>query len=156
MVENQEYHKPRGGFADDIQTVFLTCFRSEFTLAATVLRYSAIGMHRAETLTEADFLLTVTAGTVLLCDVMFLDGFYQDAIRMSTNIHPFVTSLIVADDIDQPLIADAYRRGALGVLWKPMDFVKAIDLIRTADQATRDRAFYGAVSRHAGVGAGVR
>ncbi|MBZ5623174.1 MAG: hypothetical protein LAQ69_31310 [Acidobacteriia bacterium] len=122
-----------------IECVYLTCFRSEFSVLAIILHYSAIRMHRAETLEEADFLLTVTGGTVLLSDVMFLDGSWQDALPMVGKLHPFVASLIVADRADGLSAGDAYARGACGALLKPVDSSRAIQMIRTLHEAARDR-----------------
>jgi len=126
--------------ANRIECVYLTCFRSEFSVLATVLQYSAIRVYRAETLDEADFLLTVTGSTVLLCDVTFLDGSWRDALLMSAGAHPLVASMIVADPCDWPSLADAYDRGACWALPKPIDFIEAIHLIRTLYEAVRDRA----------------
>ena len=132
--------KPAFPSGDTIQCVFLTCFRSEFSVLAIVLQYSRIRLHRADTLEEADFLLSATAGTVLVSDILFLDGSWRDALSMAGEVHPSVASLIAADPVDSPFLADAYSRGACGALWKPVGFSEAIHLIRSADQASRDRA----------------
>ena len=131
---------PVSSAGDAIECVFLTCFRAEFSVLAIVLRYSGIRMLRAETLDEADFLLTATAATVLMSDVQFLDGSWRDALRMAVEVHPCVATLIAADPVDSPFLFDACSRGACGTLWKPADFGAAVGLIRTADQASRDRA----------------
>jgi hypothetical protein len=52
-----------------------------------------------------------------------------------------VGSLTVAEPADWPLLEDLYSFRGCGVLWKPVDFVEARNLIRTADQAARDRAY---------------
>jgi len=67
--------KPRAEHGDErrgdnrIECVFLTCLQSDFSFLSTVLYYSGIRMHRADTLEEADFLLTVTSSTVFLSDI---------------------------------------------------------------------------------------
>jgi DNA-binding NtrC family response regulator len=122
-----------------IDCVYLTCFRSEFSVLAIILHYSSIRMHRAETLDEADFLLTVTGGTVLLSDVTFLDGSWHYALHMARQMHPLVASLVVADPVDWPSLTDVYDLGACGALWKPVDSTRAIHLIRTLHDAVRDR-----------------
>jgi len=126
--------------ANRIECVYLTCFRSEFSTLAIILQYSGIRMHRAETLEQADFLLTVTGSTVLLSDIAFLDGSWHDALLMAGEVHPLAASLIVADPADWPSLADAYDRGACGALLKPVDFTRTIHLIRTLHEAARDRA----------------
>ncbi len=123
-----------------IECVALTCFRSEFSTLAEVLVYSGIRLYRAETLEEADFYLTVTGATVFLTDVTFLDGTWRDALRMTAETHPQVAVLVAAEEVDCPGISDAYERGACGILWKPIDFIKAIEWIRAVNQAACDRA----------------
>jgi DNA-binding NarL/FixJ family response regulator len=143
MMEQVPYRtgrKPVLPNGDAIECVFLTCFRSEFSVLAIVLQYSRIRMRQAETLDEADFMLTATASTVLVSDTLFLDGSWRDALRMAVEIHPCVATLVAADPVDSPYLFDAYSRGACGALWKPADFGEAVRLIRSADQASRDRA----------------
>ena len=63
-----------------IDCVFLTCFASEFSFLALVLRYSQIRLHRAETLEEADFLLLAIGATAFLTDVTFQCGSHSSVI----------------------------------------------------------------------------
>jgi DNA-binding NarL/FixJ family response regulator len=126
--------------AEKIECVFLTCFEAEYARLATILQYSGIRCHRAETLREADFYLTVTGAAVLVTDVTFLDGTWRDALRMIAETHPVAPPLVTADEVDWPFLADVYELGAGGILWKPVDFTIAIELIQTVDQAARDRA----------------
>ena len=126
--------------SDRIECVFLTSFRSEFSFLATVLNYSGIKMRQAESVEEADFLLTVTGGTVFLSDATFAEGTWRDALEMAADVHPLVASSIVADPVDWQFVSDAFNCGACGVLWKPIDLNRVITAIRIADQAARDRA----------------
>jgi DNA-binding NtrC family response regulator len=126
---------------DAIEAVSLTCFRAEFSCLATVLQYSRIRLHRAETLEEADFLLTATGATVLLSDVLFLDGAWHEALRMAADTRPLTGCVVVTERADWPLAVDVYPFGGCGVLGKPVDPIEAIRLIRTVDQAARDRRF---------------
>jgi DNA-binding NtrC family response regulator len=126
--------------AERIECVFLTCFAAEFSTLATVLQFSGIRAHRAETLEEADFYLTVTGATVLMTDVLFLDGNWRDALGMVAATHPLAAALVAADEVDWPFLSDAYRLGACGVLWKPINYAGAIESIRRLNQAARDRA----------------
>lgn len=127
-----------------VECVFLTCFRPEFASLATVLQYSGLRLERAESLEEADFLLTVTGATVLISDVTFPDGTWRDALHMATEIHPLVAPAIAADPVDWPFLADAYDRGVCDVLWKPIHFLQAIDTIESLDQAARERWLWAA------------
>ncbi len=132
---------PPPSASDRIDCVYLTCFRSDFSFAATVLYYSRIRLHRAETLEEADFLLTVTAATVLLSDMAFLDGSWRDALQMSSEMHSHVATLVVAENVDQPYLPDSEvcASGACGILWKPLVNDRSINLIRAVDEAARNR-----------------
>jgi hypothetical protein len=125
-----------------IDCVFLTCFDSDFNFLANVFPCSEIRMHRAETLEQADFLLTVTGGTVLLTDVSFLDGFWDEAVDMLAQFHPLVAFLVIADGVDRQFVSEAPRRGACGVLWKPLDWSQVRRFIRLAHEATEERAIW--------------
>jgi DNA-binding NtrC family response regulator len=138
MVNQQQHRRGHGV----IECVFLTSFRSESSSVATVFQYSGVRLHRADSLEEAGFLLTVTGATVFLADVTFLDGNWCDALAMAAQLHPGVTTLIVADPVDSSFLRDACDRGALGVLWRPFDFTRAFEMIRTARQAAEDRAIW--------------
>ena len=135
-----------------IECVFLTCIRPDYSILASVVQYSGIRMHRAESLEGADFMLTVSGATAFLCDVTFPDGTWRDALAMVAEVHPLVPALLVAEPVDRPFLPDVYEHGACGVLWKPFDFTHAIQMIRTADQAARDRAIYRSRDRRAQVG----
>lgn len=119
--------------------MYLTCFHSEFSFVAMVLKYAGIRLHRADTLAEADFLLAVTGATAFLTDVAFLDGLWSDALRM-VSAYALVPPVVVADPADAPFLSDAYAHGACGVLWKPFDTTSLAQVIRTAHQAAQDRA----------------
>jgi hypothetical protein len=122
-----------------VEAVCLTCFDTEFAFLATVLQYSRIRLHRADTLEKADFILTVSGSTVLISDLVFLDGDWRDAFRMVADLHPLVGTIVAVDPLDWPLVSDLYQLGGCGVLWKPVDFIRAIDFIRTVGQAAWDR-----------------
>ena len=126
-----------------IDCVFLTCFRSDYSFLATVLRYSGVRLLRAESVEEADFLLTAAGATAILSDVTFSEGTWRDVLQMATELHPLVPLLIVAEPVDVPFLSDCYTRGACGVLWKPLDYLLVIQTVQTLDQAARDRAGTG-------------
>jgi DNA-binding NtrC family response regulator len=138
----QAQYRDQEPVTNRIECVFLTCFRSDFSFLATVLYYSSIRMHRADTLDEADFLLTVTSSTVFLSDTRFLDGSWRESLRMVSEVHPHVAALVVADAVERPFLSDAdvYALGACGILWKPLWMDRTIDLIRTANEAAQNRA----------------
>lgn len=122
-----------------IRCVFITCFNHDFEFYVTMLRYSDIRLHRAETIDQADFLLTATGGTVLLSDIMFLDGSWEDAFDMLTHVHPLVASIVIANEVDRRFVSEVPNRGACGILWKPFEISQLSRMIRAADEAARVR-----------------
>ena len=103
-----------------IDCVFLTCLDSDFAVFNGLLRASRIRMHRARTIDEADFLLTVAEATVLLSETVFLDGTWIDAASMLANVHPSVRLLVMMDTIEAACSAEALRRRAFTVVCKPI------------------------------------
>src|ERR1700678_3220098 len=114
-----------------IDCVVLSSFHSEFTFLRSVLGFSGIRTHHAESLGEADFLLTVTESTVLLVDVIFADGYWQSALRLLGERYPLVGMLVIAEPIDGPFLEELFNRGAFGGLWKPCQFQASRRLIRS-------------------------
>jgi hypothetical protein len=134
--------KPEQPAGDTIEAVWVTCFRSEFSALATVLQYSRIRLRRAETLEDADFMMTASGATVLLADPLFLDGGWPEALAMARESHPVAACLVVVEPDGWPRLAEVYTLGGCGILPKPVDPIEAIGVIRTADQAARDRRFF--------------
>jgi DNA-binding NtrC family response regulator len=122
-----------------IDCVVLTSFRSEFTFLRNVFEHTGIRMHHAESLDQADFLLTVTDSTVLLSDVIFADGSWQGALNVLGDNHRLVTMLVIADPVDKPFLRDLFNRGACGIVWKPFQFDEVRRLIRVVHEASKER-----------------
>jgi DNA-binding NtrC family response regulator len=121
----------------DIHCVFLTCLEYEFRVMAGLLFSAGIWMHRAETLDEADFLLTVTEATALLSDTIFLDGTWEDAASMVTNVHPSAAFVIMTTRADRSFWAAARSRGAYDLLERPYWFGEVRRAIQGADASAR-------------------
>jgi len=129
----------RGGAIDlRVDCVVLSSFSSEFTFLRNVYA-PAIRMHHAESVDQADFLLTVTESTVLLSDAAFAGGSWRDALGLLNAHHPVVAMLVIADAVDQPYLGDLFSRGACGVIWKPFEFETTRKLIRAAHEASGER-----------------
>jgi DNA-binding NtrC family response regulator len=122
-----------------IDCVVLTSFHSEFAFLQNVFGRTGIRMRHAESLDQADFLLTVTESTVLLSDVIFVDGFWQRALSVLGDNHPLVTVLVIADPVDRPFLKDLFNRGARGIVRKPFQFEEVRRLIRVAHEASKER-----------------
>ena len=101
-----------------IDCVILSSFGSEFTFLRNVFRLTGIHMHHAESLEEADFLLTATGSTVLLADVAFADGTWKNALDLLRERHPIVAMLVIAELIDKPFLEELFTLGGCGIVWK--------------------------------------
>ena len=115
-----------------IDCVFLTCFNSDFQVFAVLLAHSGVRMHCADTLEQADFLLSVTGAKVLLSDAVFLDGTWYEAARMLADVHSSVTLVVVLDEVEEALWRDALRRGGYDMAPKPLRLSKLHQAIRNA------------------------
>jgi DNA-binding NtrC family response regulator len=122
-----------------IDCVVLSSFEGECSFLRNVFRTAGIRVHHAESVIEADFLLTVTGSTVLLSDVIFEGGYWQGALGLLTKGHPLVTMLVIADPVDRPFLGDVFVRGACGVIWKPFEFESVTRQLLTAHEASKER-----------------
>ena len=122
-----------------INCVILSPFRSEFTFLRNIFRLAGLRFHHAESLDQADFLLTVTQSTVLISDMLFEDGSWHSALRMVRDHHPLVPMLVIADPVDGPFLKELFERGACGVIWKPFDFETVRRQIRALHEASKER-----------------
>ena len=118
-----------------IHCVFLTCFENDYRVVSTLLGYAGIRIHRAETLDQADFILTVTGATVLLTEPLFLDGAWEDALEMCAHVHPTVSLLVIANPADRDFVENAADRGASGIFWRPLPLVRLRKLVQSAHEA---------------------
>ena len=122
-----------------IYGVGLTCFEPDAGFWANLFPSVGIRMHQAQTLADADFLLTVTGATVLLMNVVFPDGCWYDAMTMLARFHPFAVPLLLADPVDSPFVSEAFQYGAFQVLWKPVALEELLRYIRLANEASEER-----------------
>ncbi len=104
-----------------------------------MLRYGGIRLYRATTVSEADFLLTVTAGTVLLSDGVFLDGCWADALNMCAGVHPEVAPVVLADLVDREFLSEAFDLGVCCILWRPVEFSQLARTLQAANEASHQR-----------------
>ncbi len=133
-----------------INCVVLSSFRSEFTFLRNVFRLAGLRLHHAESLDEADFLLTVTGSTVLLSDVTFEGGSWRSALNLLRNRHPLVPMLVVADPVDGPFLRDLFEHGACGVVWRPYDFEAIRKQVRALHEASKERRAWQEENPHRG------
>ncbi len=115
--------------------MFLTCFDFEFHVFASLLRGSGIRMHRADTAEQADFFLTVTGANVLLCDTIFMDGTWHSAADMVTALHPRISLIVVAGEMESEFHREALPAGVSDLVIKPL----WLDRLRRAIQTAHRR-----------------
>jgi DNA-binding NtrC family response regulator len=115
-----------------IQCVYLTPTEHEFRVAARLLSGSAISMHHAATLEQADFQLARTRAKVLLTELHFPEGVWEDALEMLSESFPQVALVLAASDADEHLWIRALERGAFDLVMKPF---RAEDLQRILENA---------------------
>jgi DNA-binding NtrC family response regulator len=120
-----------------IDCVFLTCLDDDFDLFGGLLRVSGIRLHRADTVEVADFLLTVTEATVLLSDMLFLDGAWDTAADMIGSFHPGVSLLIALDERTSELPSGALRRAVYELVSRPMRLTPLRQAIQAAHRASQ-------------------
>jgi DNA-binding NtrC family response regulator len=125
-----------------VDCVLLTCFEHSALFFASMLGQGGIRLHRACTVEMADFLLLATSGTVLVLDTTFLDGSWEDALAMTSRLHPLVGALICADPVDGEFVAGAEEHGAFGVIWLPLELERLRSSIWTAHTAALERRLW--------------
>jgi len=133
---------PLPPLADPLRTtacVLLTTFRHEFEFLAMILRHAGMHLYRADTLEQADFLITVTGARVMLCDTVCPDGTWKECVDMLAREHPGVSLVVLAEKVDAPFVADAIDAGACTVAWAPIGFDFRY-LIAAAREAAMERA----------------
>ena len=136
-----------------VNCVVLISLRSEFSFLRNIFGLAGLRMHHRKCLQEADFLLTVTYSTVLLSDVRFDGGSWQNAALLLKERHPLVPLLVIADRAEWRYLMDLYDRGACGVIWKPFDFQTTRKQIRTLHEAFKERlAWTSETAREAAIG----
>lgn len=125
-----------------IDCIFLTCLDDDFDLFKGLLRVSGIRMHRANTVEEADFLLTVTEATVLITDTLFLDGTWNIAAGMISSFHPSVSLLITAEECDRDSVAGRPAGAIHDLVARPMRLTQLRQAIQSAHRATEGRRLF--------------
>jgi len=127
------------GSISGVDCVVLSCFADDVRFLATLLGLSRIRLHRADTLDEADFLITATGATVLVTDSRFLDGSWQHAAEMLRQRHPLLPAIVLAEVIESGSLSRAGDLGVFDICWKPPQFAILRAAVQRAHEATLDR-----------------
>jgi DNA-binding NtrC family response regulator len=140
-MENHPYRTVDPG-SRRVDCVFLSCFDCDVGFFASMLGQWGIRLHGACTVEMADFLLLATHGTVLVLDATFLDGSWEDALAMIRQSHPLVPTLICAEPADRAFLAGARERGALAILYRPLELYPLQSSIRAAHEVALERRLW--------------
>jgi len=88
-------------------------------MASTLVESAQIRIHRSPTLNDAKARLHATKSRVLLTDVSFQRGGWEDALRMAAR-RPVRTALVLVSRLaDERLWIDALERGAYDLILQP-------------------------------------
>lgn len=104
-----------------IDCVFLTRSAREVDEASRLLARTSIHVHHAVTLEQARGTLIATGARVLMAEVAFLDGSWEDAEAMLVHFHPPVVLVVVATQVDERFWILVLERGAFDLIQRPFD-----------------------------------
>jgi len=117
----------------DIKCVFLTPSETEFRRAEAILRATPISLHHAATLEQAEFQLARIEAGVLMTELQFPDGDWEDAIEMLSHSYPRVLLVLAAAQADERLWIRALERGAFDLVSKPFQTEELRRILENAD-----------------------
>lgn len=101
--------------------VYLTAAFCAAEIAGTLLKFAQIRIHPCANLDDAKTRLQAAKSRILLTDVWFGTGGWEDALRMAVSL-PLRTVVVVASHLaDRRLWLDALDRGAYDLLLKPFE-----------------------------------
>jgi DNA-binding NtrC family response regulator len=99
--------------------VYLTASFRALEIAPSLLDSAQIRIHLSTTLEDAKGRLQATRSQILLTDVTFEKGSWEDALRMAGRL-PLRTVVVLAAHVaDERLWLDALERGAYDLIFKP-------------------------------------
>src|SRR5579862_2902561 len=122
-----------------IECVYLTPTEHEFRLAARLLSNTTISLHHAATLEQANFQLSRTRAKVLLTEVRFPDGGWENALEMLADSFPNVPLVLAASDADEHLWIRVLERGAFDLVVKPFGADDLRRILENADAHSRTK-----------------
>jgi DNA-binding NarL/FixJ family response regulator len=101
--------------------VYLTSSSRAADLVSTLVASTQIRIHHADTLDYAKARLQATKARIMLTDVTFERGGWEDAMRMAASL-PLRTAVVLVSPLaDQRLWIDALECGAYDLILEPFD-----------------------------------
>ena len=99
--------------------VYLTSSTRVAETASALVESVRIDIHRSTTLDDAEARLQATKSRVLLTDISFERGGWEDALRMAASL-PLRTAVVLVSCLaDERLWIDALERGAYDLILEP-------------------------------------
>jgi hypothetical protein len=99
--------------------VYLTAYSEAAQVASTLAAAVQIRIHRANTLDNAKAQLQTTKARVILADVTFAGGGWEDAVRMAACLPLRAALVLVSPFLDHRLWIDALEGGAYDLILEP-------------------------------------
>jgi DNA-binding NtrC family response regulator len=107
--------------ADGFSCVYLTAAFCAAEIARTLLNLAQIRIHPSASLDDAKARLQAAKSRILLTDVWFGTGGWEDALRMAARLPLRTVVVVVSHLADRRLWLDALDRGAYDLLLKPFE-----------------------------------
>ena len=127
--------------------VYLTSCSRAAALVSTLVASAQIQIHSANTLSCAKARLQTTEARVILTDVTFERGGWQDAVRMAARLSFRTALVLVSPFADQRLWIDALEYGAYDLILEPFHAEELSWILENAHlSATRPWSRKGVVS----------
>lgn len=103
----------------ELSCIYLTSCSQAAKRASTLAATAQIRIHHANSLDNAKALLQATKARIILADVTFEKGSWEDAVRMASLLPLRVTLVLVSRFVDQRLWIDALEGGAYDLILEP-------------------------------------
>jgi DNA-binding NtrC family response regulator len=124
-----------------IDCVFLTPSEQEAETVSRLLAPWLIRVHQAVTLDEARAMLPATGAGVLLTEVVFPGGDWEDAYEMLARYYPRLTLVVAATQADEHFWIDVLERGAYDLVSRPFSAEELRRILTNAHAHARQNVF---------------
>jgi DNA-binding NtrC family response regulator len=117
-----------------LDVLALTPLEEDYQTLQEIFRHSNWRLSTADNWTDAYRILNERTVTLILCNEHFLEGHWTKFLEKIEGIPNEPGLIIVSDNADDRLWAEALNRGALDVLPKPF---RTLEVLRTVSAAAR-------------------
>jgi DNA-binding NtrC family response regulator len=118
--------------ATPIDCIFLTPWMRTAEEVARLLKNTEIHIHHAATLKQAKSMLLQTGARVLLSEVVFADGNWEDATKMIGEFELAVSVVVVTGRVDERFWITVLERGAYDLIPRPFSSSELLRIVENA------------------------